>query len=114
MSAALHKLAANVELATPDRERWIVQPESFHDARGRVYLELADATHAEAERGASRSCWAEGQTSSPQPRRCGEAEGCSTRRTRGCPRLKILAGASELRNRATGVRIRGWRLRCRA
>lgn len=31
--------------------RWIVQTESFYDARGRVYLELADATPAEAERG---------------------------------------------------------------
>lgn len=51
MSAALHKLAADVELATPEWERWIVQTESFYDARGRVYLELADATPAEVERG---------------------------------------------------------------
>ena len=51
VKAALHKLAADVELATPERERWIVQTESFYDARGRVYLELADATPAEAERG---------------------------------------------------------------
>ena len=51
VSAALHKLAADVELATPERERWIVQTESFYDARGRVYLELADATPAEAARG---------------------------------------------------------------
>jgi hypothetical protein len=51
VNAALHKLAADVELATPERERWIVQTESFYDARGRVYLELADATPAEAERG---------------------------------------------------------------
>ena len=48
---ARHKLAADVELATPERERWIVQTESFYDARGRVYLELADATPAEAQRG---------------------------------------------------------------
>ncbi|MFO0667462.1 MAG: hypothetical protein U0174_26160 [Polyangiaceae bacterium] len=47
----LHKLAADVELATPERERWIVQTESFNDARGRVHLKLADATPAEAERG---------------------------------------------------------------
>jgi hypothetical protein len=47
----IHKLAADVELATPERERWIVQTESFYDARGRVYLEQADATLAEAERG---------------------------------------------------------------
>jgi hypothetical protein len=51
VSAALHKLAAEVELATAERERWIVQTESFYDARGRVYLELADATPAEAARG---------------------------------------------------------------
>ena len=51
VSAALHKLAAEVELATPERERWVVQTESFYDARGRVYLELADATPAVAERG---------------------------------------------------------------
>jgi hypothetical protein len=51
VNAALHKLAADVELATPEKERWIAQTESFYDARGRVYLELADATPAEAERG---------------------------------------------------------------
>ena len=51
VNATLHKLAAAVELATPERERWIVQTESFFDARGRVYLEPADATPAEAERG---------------------------------------------------------------
>jgi len=51
VSAALHKLAAEVELATPERERWIVQTESFYASRGRVYLELGDATPAEAERG---------------------------------------------------------------
>lgn len=48
---ARNKLAAGVELATPERERWIVQTESFYDARGRAYLDLADATPAEAERG---------------------------------------------------------------
>lgn len=50
VSAANHKLAADVELAAPERERWVVQTESFYDARGRVYLERADATPAEAER----------------------------------------------------------------
>lgn len=39
VSAALHKLVADVELATPEREREIVQTESFYDARGRVYLD---------------------------------------------------------------------------
>lgn len=50
VSAELHKLAAQIELATPARERWTVQTENFYDARGRVYLELADATPAEAAR----------------------------------------------------------------
>jgi len=50
VSAAIHKLAADLELATPERERWVVQTECFYDACGRVYLELADATPAEAER----------------------------------------------------------------
>jgi hypothetical protein len=54
ISAALHKLAADVELATSARERWVVQTENcstIHGASGRVYLELADATPAEAARG---------------------------------------------------------------
>ena len=51
VSATLHKLAADVEIATPVRENWIVQIERLHDGRGRVYLELADGTPAEAERG---------------------------------------------------------------
>jgi hypothetical protein len=29
VSAAQYKLAAELELATPERERWIVQTESF-------------------------------------------------------------------------------------
>jgi hypothetical protein len=51
VSATLHKLAADVEMATPVRENWIVQTESLHDGLGRVYLELANGTPAEAERG---------------------------------------------------------------
>ena len=51
VSAALHKLAADVEMATPVRERWIVQIEKLHDGLGRVYLELADGTAYESERG---------------------------------------------------------------
>jgi hypothetical protein len=51
LSAALHQLAAAVELATPARERWLVQIEHFSDTRGRVYLELMRATPEEAERG---------------------------------------------------------------
>ncbi len=51
LSAELHRLAAEVELATPERERWLVQTERFYDGRGRVYLELADGSAAEAERG---------------------------------------------------------------
>jgi len=51
VNAALHRLAAEVELATPSRERWLVQTETLANGRGRVYLELADATPAETERG---------------------------------------------------------------
>jgi hypothetical protein len=51
VSAAIHKLAAEVELATPEHERWIVETETLYEGRGRVYLELADGTPAEAERG---------------------------------------------------------------
>ena len=50
VKAALHNLAADVELATPASERWCVNIEDFNES-GRVYLELADATPAEAERG---------------------------------------------------------------
>jgi hypothetical protein len=50
VKAALYKLAADVELATPGSERWCVNIEDFNE-RGRVYLELADATPAEAARG---------------------------------------------------------------
>ena len=48
--AALHKLAAEIELATPASERWCVNTEDFNES-GRVYLELADAMPAEAARG---------------------------------------------------------------
>ena len=48
--AAPHTLAAEIELATPGSERWCVNTEDFNE-RGRVYLELADATPAEATRG---------------------------------------------------------------
>jgi hypothetical protein len=50
VKAALHKLAADAELATPASERWCVNTEDFNES-GRVYLELADATPAEAARG---------------------------------------------------------------
>ena len=49
--AALHRLAAEVELATPGEERWVVQSEPFHDSRGRVYLELEHGGQDETERG---------------------------------------------------------------
>ena len=52
VKAALHKLAAEIELATPASERWCVNTEDFNES-GRVYLELADATPAEAARGIS-------------------------------------------------------------
>lgn len=51
VKAAMHKLAAEVEIATPDREGWVVQTETFYDERGRVYLELVSSTPAEAARG---------------------------------------------------------------
>lgn len=50
VKAALHKLAADAELATPASERCCVNTENFNDSR-RVYLELADATPAEVARG---------------------------------------------------------------
>jgi hypothetical protein len=50
VKATLHKLAAEIELATPAGERWCVNTEDFNES-GRVYLELADATPAEAARG---------------------------------------------------------------
>jgi len=50
VKAAVHKLAAEIEMATPANEHWCVNTED-HNESGRVYLELADATPAEAERG---------------------------------------------------------------
>lgn len=51
LDAALHALAAEVELATPAGETWVVETEAFFDDRGRVYLELAKGEDAESERG---------------------------------------------------------------
>ncbi len=50
VNAALHQLAAEIELATPASERWNVEIDVYYDACGRVYLELSDATPAETER----------------------------------------------------------------
>jgi hypothetical protein len=50
VKAELHKLAAVIELATPAGESWGVHIEAFHDARGRVYLELLEKSSAEAAR----------------------------------------------------------------
>ena len=50
VKAARHQLAAEIELATLASERWCVNAEDFNES-GRVYLELADATPAEATRG---------------------------------------------------------------
>lgn len=49
--ATLLKLAAEVELATPSTERWIVQLSDHAETSGWVYLELGDGSQAEAERG---------------------------------------------------------------
>lgn len=52
VNAALHRLAAEVELATPADEHWIVQTENDCAAgRGRVFLEMMGTTAAEVERG---------------------------------------------------------------
>ncbi len=50
LSVTLVKVSAELELATPERKRWIVQTERFSDAGDRVYPEPA-ATLAETERG---------------------------------------------------------------
>jgi hypothetical protein len=49
--ATLLKLAAELELATPAKESWIVQLSDHAETSGWVYLELGDGTQAEAERG---------------------------------------------------------------
>ncbi len=49
--AALHRLAAEIELATPSVEGWIVQVSHDGDVTGRVYLELLNGDEAEAARG---------------------------------------------------------------
>ena len=50
--AALHRLAATIEDATPRAEGWIVQMDDGDgESRGRVYLELLHADAAEAARG---------------------------------------------------------------
>jgi hypothetical protein len=51
LKAALYRLAADVEVATPTKEAWIVQVDVPSDERGRVYLELMDGTEEEAKRG---------------------------------------------------------------
>lgn len=52
VKAALHKLAAEIELATPASESWCVNTEDYNES-GRVCLELADATPVEVARGMS-------------------------------------------------------------
>ncbi len=51
ISAVLHMLTAELELATPTHERWCVQTDATSDERGRVYLELSESTTDEAKRG---------------------------------------------------------------
>ncbi|ABF88219.1 hypothetical protein MXAN_1822 [Myxococcus xanthus DK 1622] len=54
LDAALHRLYADIELATPESESWDVRieqlPDVFSFSGGRVYLELAEGTPVEAER----------------------------------------------------------------
>jgi type I restriction enzyme R subunit len=51
MSATLHKLAADVELATPVRENWIVQTESLHDGQSFPTARLSDASRKQKDGG---------------------------------------------------------------
>jgi hypothetical protein len=56
LTAALHALAADIELATPSTLHWCVQMDAGNES-GRVYLELAKGTDDEAERGLSLLRW---------------------------------------------------------
>ena len=51
LRAALHRLAAKVELAMPAREGWPVGMAILGEGEGRVYLELLDGDGAETARG---------------------------------------------------------------
>lgn len=52
VSAALHRIAAAAELATPANEEWIAHIEMFcTGCSGRVYFEMAGASTGEAARG---------------------------------------------------------------
>ena len=51
VKAALHHLAAKLELATPPAERWGVHIEVCGDVHGRIHLELGKGNKEEAERG---------------------------------------------------------------
>jgi hypothetical protein len=62
MKAALYHLAAEVELATPPTESWIVQIEICGEGRGRIHLELGKGDREEAQRGLSLlRRWAEAE-----------------------------------------------------
>jgi hypothetical protein len=50
-SAALHALAAAIELATPTTEGWVVIVDPHADEVGHVYLEFVNGDDAEARRG---------------------------------------------------------------
>ena len=51
LTAMLHRVAADVEIATAPHERWVVQTNAVLGTRGWVSLELADGTPKETERG---------------------------------------------------------------
>lgn len=51
LSAMLHALAAEVELATEPTDCWVVDVSTLSDRAGRVSLELGHATDEEAQRG---------------------------------------------------------------
>lgn len=64
VKATLHKLAAEIELATPASERWCVNTEDFNES-GRVYLERTSSSptrrppRPRAGWRSSRSWWGE-------------------------------------------------------
>jgi hypothetical protein len=50
LCAALHRLAAEAELATPGTDRWAVELERLSETQGCVRVELLHETKAEVER----------------------------------------------------------------
>jgi len=49
--AALYALASELESATSDRDKWVIEVDAFGDEMGRVFLDLIQGSEPEAERG---------------------------------------------------------------